>query len=163
MPTYRYVCGKTPKKDRCKLSDLPEGFFDTDNKFEIALENNRLTVWSEDGTINSEESIIVQLVSHMMAETPEIKCPACDMKAVKIIGQVQSYFPGNCYLNKVDCKKHIMIDKLNNDDPYGHIRPEGDKEELIKKIKRGSKEPSKNFFPGGKGGLKASVPFRPGS
>ena len=161
MPIYRYVCAK---KERCKLSDLPEDFFEGEGELEYRIDfDERLTKWNEDGLIVPEESTIVQLAHHSMDATPEIKCPGCNGETSRIIGKTQFYFPGNCFLNKEDCRKQMMLHKLKNDDPYGHMRPEGDKEELIKKIKRGSKDPSKNFYPGGSGGLKAPFPHRPGT
>lgn len=164
MPIYRYVCGKS-KPNRCKLSDLPENFFDDDEDLEYAIdfEDDRLIEWTEDGLIDLEKSVIVQLVLHGMDEKREVKCPACGDSAVKIIGRSTFYFPGNCFLNKKDCKRQMMLHKLKTNDPYGHFRPEGDKEELIKKLKRGDKAPAKNFYPGGKGGLKPSSPHQPGS
>ena len=162
MPIYRYVCGK-PRKKRCTLNDLPEDYFNGDIKYSIDFDDDRLISWTEDGQKDGEKSFVVQLVQHGMFEDKDVQCPVCNIKAIKTIGKVISYFPGNCYLNKVDCQKKIMLDKLENDDPYGHMRPEGDKEDLIKRINRGRKDPSKNFFPGGTGGLKASSPHKPGS
>ena len=164
MPIYRYVCGK-PKTERCTLSNLPKGYFDGEGKteHEIDIFKSRLTEWTEDGLIDPEKSVIVQLVFHMMDETKEVKCPACGVDSKRIIGQSTFFFPGDCFLNKADCRRHIAIDKLENDDPYGHIRPEGDKEALIKKFKRGDKAEAKHFFPGGSGGLKASSRHEPGS
>lgn len=164
MPIYRYVCAKD-KSERCKLSDLPEDFFEGDGELahRIDFEDDRLIEWTEDGTIDLERSTIAQLVLHGMDEKPEVKCPACGGEAKRIIGRTTFFFPGNCFLNKTDCKRQMMLHKLRTNDPYAHMRPEGDKEELIKKIKRGDKEPSKNFYPGGKGGLKAPSPHRPGS
>lgn len=162
MPIYRYVCGK-PKDERCTLSNLPEGYFDGDGEIDhrIDFEDDRLIEWTEDGLIDTEKSVIVQLVYHGMTETKEVKCPACGTDAKRIIGRSTFFFPGNCFLNKADCRRQMNLHKLMNDDPYGHMRPEGDKEALIKKIKLGDKAPPKNFYPGGKGGLKAPSPHRP--
>lgn len=164
MPIYRYVCGKS-KTERCTLSDLPEDYFEGEGQLKHAIdfEDDRLIEWTEDGLIDAEKSVIVQLVNHGMNEEQDIKCPACGIDSTRIIGRTTFYFPGNCFLNKVDCKRQMALHKLENNDPYAHIRPEGDKEELIKKIKRGGKEPAKNFYPGGKGGLKAPSPHRPGT
>jgi predicted nucleic acid-binding Zn ribbon protein len=161
MPIYRYVCGKS-REERCTLADLPEGYLEGDIKHSIDIDE-RLTEWNEDGTIDVEKSTIVQLVYHGMTEDKEVNCPSCGIKSVRIIGKVTSYFPGNCFLNKADCKRQMALHKLENDDPYGHMRPEGDKEALVKKLKRGSKAAAKNFYPGGKGGLKSPSQHQPGT
>ena len=162
MPIYRYVCSK---EERCTLANLSEEFFeeDADTGFTIDLEDTRFTELTEDGKIDVEKSVIVQLVSHTMAAKPEVKCPACGADAKRVIGRALFYFPGNCFLNKADCKRQMALHKLKNDDPYGHMRPEGDKEFLIKKLERGNKAPAKNFYPGGKGGLSAPKQHRPGT
>ena len=162
MPIYRYVCAK---EERCKIADLPEEFFeeDADTGFCIDLEDSRFTEVTEDGQIDVAKSVVVQLVNHTMAAKPEVLCPACKGTAKRVIGRAQFYFPGNCFLNKTDCKRQMALHKLKYDDPYGHMRPEGDKEFLMKKIQRGDKAPTKNFYPGGKGGLSAPKQHRPGT
>ena len=160
MTTYRYACGK-PQEERCKLASLPRKFFEgKDIGLEIDLEF-RLMKYDEDGKIDVFTSPIVWYETHGMFEKVDIRCPVCKEKASKLIGNVTHYFPGNCYLNKADCKRQMNIHKLLNDDPYAHMRPEGDKEALLKKLRRGNKAAPQNFFVGGTGGLKESAPHRP--
>lgn len=155
MAIYHYVCDKEPET-RCKLSNLPEEFFDgKDIGISVNLEH-RLIQYTPDDQIDADNSPIVLVVSHGMFEEVSIKCPGCEGNARKIIGDVASYVRGNCYLNKEDCTRQMNIHKLQTDDPYGYMRPAGEKDELIKKLRRGKKAPPKNFYPGGTGGLRPS-------
>ena len=160
MPIYRYACGKA-REERCKLANLPREFFDGED-IGIAVDLEfRLTEYDEDGKIDVFTTPVVWYETHGMFEEVDIKCPVCKEKATKLIGNVIHYFPGNCYLNKEECRRQMNIHKLTHDDPYGYMRPEGDKEQLLKKLKRGNKAPPKSFYLGGSGGLKESAPHRP--
>jgi predicted nucleic acid-binding Zn ribbon protein len=163
MPVYKYVCGKS-REERCKLKDLPEEFFDECKLegYNVEIET-RLTELTEDDQIDVVKTPIVWSVFHMMSDVYEGVCPACGGAPKRTIGDMTFFFPGNCFLNKVDCKRQMALHKLENDDPYGHMRPEGDKEALVAKLKRGGKEAPKNFYPGGKGGLSAPKQHQPGT
>lgn len=161
MPIYRYVCAK---KERCKLSALPKDFWDDEsNILHVDLSDDRYVIIDENGHIDPDKSTIVQLVYHKMSENPNIKCLGCNGDTKRILGKMNFYFPGNCYLNKDDCKRQMLMHRLKENDPYAHIRPEGDKEALLDKLKRGNKAPPLHFYPGGKSGLKPSSPHRPGT
>ena len=139
---YVYSCGK---KERCKIVNLPPEFFE--GKLEdlyVDLES-RLNVLTEDGNIDIEKTPLTWFVSHLMRESPTVRCPVCNNKAKKVIQRVQSYLRGNCYLDIAGCKKDMNIFKLQNDDPYGHMRQPGEKEDLITKLKRGKKAKTQTY------------------
>jgi hypothetical protein len=140
---YRYTCSS---EKRCKIADLPDEFFEGDTKDLETDFGSRLSTIAEDGTIDAEKSPLVWVVVHGMQESPEVLCPVCSSKARKVIQSVHSYFRGNCYLDIAGCKREMNIHKLKNDDPYGHMRQPGEKDDLINKLKRGNKPKPKSFI-----------------
>lgn len=148
MPIYQYTCNK-PIEERCKIANLPEEFFNGDDiGFNVNLEAKSI-VSDEEGNIDADASPLVWLENHGMFENVNITCPVCEGSARKIISVVNSYIKGNCYLDIEGCKKDMNLYKLQNDDPYGHMRPPGEKDELIAKIKRGNKPKPKTYLMGG--------------
>ena len=75
------------------------------------------------------------------------ECPVCDGESRKVIQRTEGYIRGNCYLDTKGCKKDMNLWKLQNDDPYGYMRPPGEKDELIAKIKRNGKPKPKIYGP----------------
>ena len=156
MPLYNYACGK-PREERCKIVNLPKEFFDGEDIGVSVNLRSRLTVYSDD-SIDAEKSPIVWFMRHGMFENADVKCPVCEGKAIKIISDVISYFPGNYFLDIAGCKRQMNLHKLKTNDPYGYMRPEGEKDYLIKKLERGDKTEPKYFYPGGSGGLSHKKP-----
>lgn len=142
---YHYCC---KKKDRCKISELPEELLREESEFELAIRSRSIII-QEDGYI-SPDSPIVWIVCHGIGEQPEVKCPSCDGESRKVIQKTESYLRGNCYLDIKGCKRDMNLYKLQHDDPYGYLRPPGDKDELIKKIQRFGKPKPKIYGPSSK-------------
>lgn len=133
---YVYTCAN---EERCKIADLPQEFFEGKLDDLYVDVDSRLNVYTDDGKIDIQKSPLVWFVSHAMEDDPEIKCPVCDANARKVIQRVTSYFRGNCYLDVEGCKRDMNIYQLQKNDPYGHMRQPGEKDELISKLKRGNK------------------------
>ena len=77
----------------------------------------------------------------MMAEKPELECPECsDSDVVKLISRVSAgYIKGNGFLDIEGRHRDMHLYKLQTDDPYAHIRPEGDKEVTENKLRNAGK------------------------
>lgn len=137
MPLYYYTCDKN-EDERCKLAGLPEEFFEgKDIGVAVVLETPYVTC-DADGQIDSN-SPLVWVENHGMFDNKEIVCPVCKGQTRKMMGAVQSYIKGNCYLDVEGCRRDMNIYKLQKDDPYGHMRQPGEKDDLISRIKRGNK------------------------
>jgi predicted nucleic acid-binding Zn ribbon protein len=148
MPVYHYTCDKK-EEERCKISNLPEEFFEgKDIGIAVNLES-RLNVIDNDGNIDADISPLVWFVNHGMLEEPDIRCPVCEGKTRKVMCAVPSYVRGNCYLDVEGCRRDMNIYKLQNDDPYAYMRQPGEKDEMIAKLKRGNKAKPKYFTTGG--------------
>ena len=134
---YHYSCAA---KDRCKISGLPEEFFEGEMEdLELALDSKSLEI-DEDGAIDLE-SPLIWVVEHPMKETPEVTCPACKGKARRSIQKVGAvYIRGNGYLDKQGCLRDMNLYKLQKQDPYGHMREPGEKDHLINKFKKAGKK-----------------------
>jgi hypothetical protein len=138
---YIYTCDE---EKRCMISDLPKEYFKGEMDIQIDFDS-KFNVKTEDGKIDAEASPLTWVVSHGIQEDPEISCLNCSGKTRKVIRSVNSYFKGNCYLDIASCKREMNIHKLQNDDPYGHMRQPGEKDDLISKLKRGNKAKPQYF------------------
>jgi len=142
---YYYKCDKT---ECCKISGLPEEFFETET-FEKAevVPIHRLTKMTEDGLIDSDNTPLVWVVEHAMGDDPEIKCPICEGEATTIINKAPNwYWKGDCYTNKSDCNRQMNLHKLRTNDPYGYMRQPGEVDEMSHNIKKGKKDKPKHFY-----------------
>lgn len=75
-------------------------------------------------------------VSHSILEEPVIKCPICSKTSKRTMAgcKVTSYIKGNGYLDKAGVRREMNRRTLLESDPYASIRPDGDKEDMLKKI-----------------------------
>ena len=142
---YYYKCKKTDENG-CKLSDLPDEFYEGRMKVEVALDSRSMKK-NEEGRIDPSSSLI-WTVNHPMIECPEIKCPLCGDKATRIIGNsTEFYFRGNKYLDKLGCQRDMNLHKLQRDDPYGYMREPGEKDHLVDKLRKGGRhDPKPQYF-----------------
>lgn len=149
---YYYKCKETTVGDDdktgggCKLSDLPQEFYDGTLKIEIALDS-RSTKTTEDGEVDPS-STLVWTVNHSMSDSPDIICQLCGHKATRIIGKLSEfYFRGDGYLDKVGARRDMDLYKMNKDDPYGYMREPGEKDDLMDRLRRGGKHnPNPQYF-----------------
>ena len=80
-------------------------------------------------------------VFHTMSEEPELECPECsDSDVVKLISRVSARVKGYGWLDVEGRQRDMHLHKLQNDDPYAHIRPEGDKEVTANKLRNAGKQ-----------------------
>jgi len=60
------------------------------------------------------------------------------------------YVRGNGYLDRKGCNIDQQLWKLQNEDPYAHCRPPGDKSDLEHKLKKSTKfNPQRRHYVGG--------------
>ena len=80
-------------------------------------------------------------VQHMMAEKPRLTCPECKSRgASKMMPRiVATYVKGDGFLDVKGRRRDMNLHKLMTDDPYDHIRPEGDKEVVAQKLRNSGK------------------------
>lgn len=88
------------------------------------------------------------LVEHGMTETPEIKCPKCSSNAQRIfIVAPEFYTRGYGYCDKTGARRDMNLYKLVNDDPYGHMRQPGEKDDMANKLRKGGKfNPNRQYI-----------------
>ena len=85
-----------------------------------------------------------------MSEDPEILCPACGTKAIKVIVRTPiAYFRGYGYLDKKGCHRDMNLHKLSTDDPYDYMRQPGEVDHMKDQIRKGGRfDPKpKHFVP----------------
>lgn len=96
------------------------------------------------------KGILVWLEVHGINETPEIKCPVCDGKAVRSshgITVPRGFIRGNCYLNRAEQKRLSDIRVLESGrDPYAHMREKGEVDHL-KNVLAGKVKKRQHFGP----------------
>lgn len=75
-------------------------------------------------------------VSHSIMEDPVIKCPICAVVSSRTLAgcKISGYIKGNGYLDKAGVRREMNRRTLIEADPYASIRPDGDKEDMLKKI-----------------------------
>lgn len=80
-------------------------------------------------------------VHHGMSEEPKLECPECSKSdIVKLVSRIAfTYVKGNGFLDVEGRRRDMHLYKLQNDDPYGHMRPPGDKEVIEQKLKNAGK------------------------
>lgn len=83
---------------------------------------------------------------------PKQQCPKCNSwKTTLLISETAgsvAYIKGNGWLDVKGRRRDMNLYKLQNDDPYGHMRQPGEKDELAAKIRKGGKHnpKPKNFY-----------------
>ena len=84
-----------------------------------------------------EEPLVWEVV-HGMSEKPDVKCPVCGSKASKsMMGHKGNFhFKGDFLKNTQECKHLANIHKLENDDPYAHMREPGEADDKVTQIKK---------------------------
>jgi predicted nucleic acid-binding Zn ribbon protein len=132
MPTYHYACD-----NGCTFQDAVKKRDEINKKrkdFTVIMVNSERLVWEE---------------KHRMSETPKIKCPVCGKKANRTIEGIKAplfYFPGNCYLNKDECRRRMDLHKLETgQDPYAYMRQPGEVDQIKKELKNPKKSKPKYF------------------
>lgn len=101
---------------------------------------------------STDNQHLVFEVIHGMDEKPVVRCPKCKKSKTEktCIGtNVTFYTRGNGWLDVKGRRRDMHLYKLVNDDPYKHIRPPGEKEELASKLRRGGRfnsNPNKPMF-----------------
>ena len=132
MPRYNYICNRCVKAEEKKLDrELRE----------------------------EESSAFVFEVSHGFEPTAEelklTRCPLCGSRNTKITlidTDISFRVRGGDWRefrkkNADALQRDMALHQLQNNDPYGYMRPAGDKEELIDKLRKGSrKQPKRQYF-----------------
>ena len=89
---------------------------------------------------NMLDELFTWEVSHSIMENPTINCLLCGEVAHHTMAgvQVMTYTKGNGFLDKAGVRREMDLHTLRTNDPYAHMRPDGDREDLEKRInKRG--------------------------
>jgi len=122
MARYNYACGTCTLQDALD-KDLEGPFYISD--IEKKPDKLRL-IWEE---------------KHGMMEDPEISCPICGTLCKKTMAGTwnHSLGCGDGYLDSSGTHRVMNLHKLMNDDPYGHMRQPGEKEDLAQKLRNGGK------------------------
>lgn len=104
-----------------------------------------LEIFVAAGVDDYKDEPFVWEVSHPISEDPVIKCPICDKKSCKtFVGcKVTGYVKGNGYLDKAGVRREMNRRTLLEADPYASIRPDGDKDEMLKKIAKSGQQAMK--------------------
>lgn len=137
---YPYQCAKEAP---CKAKDLkPEKAHPTLRpEEEICIEKH-------------PQGVLVWLEAHGMNDTPEIKCPVCDGKAMRSTHGLTpplGHIRGQCYLNKADQRRQMDLRTLEaGQDPYAHMRESGEVDHLKKQL-QGKVKKKQYFGPSGTG------------
>ena len=80
---------------------------------------------------------------HGMNEKPKVKCPKCGgLDTEQCFSGFEPptfYIHGQGYLDVKGRRRDMHLHKLMNDDPYGHMRQPGEKEELAASLRKGGK------------------------
>lgn len=120
MPRYNYLC------ETCKVDDYLKSPVDG------------LSIFVDPDAKDFHTEPFVWEEIHDMVQQPAIKCPICGLAAEKTFYGVRVNFmiPGNFALNTLECKTLANIDRLENNDPYAHMRESGEKEEKITKFRK---------------------------
>jgi len=131
MPWYNYLC------ETCTLSDAVEeveedGVLHLETKIEKKVQID----FRKDGA-----QPLVWEERHSIFDDPEISCPCCGVVCKKtMIGvEVVSYVRGDGYLDKQGCTRDMNLYKLMKEDPYGHMRQAGEKDDLAQKLRNAGK------------------------
>lgn len=130
MPLYNYECCDCQDKLHKKL-----------------LEHKRQP------TIDEYESLVLFETKHKMRPTAEelaaaCICPRCNStNCVKTMygSNVIGYVRGNGYLDVVGAKRDMNIHTLTYDDPYAHMRQDGEVDDMKHKIKRAGRHDPKRI------------------
>lgn len=105
---------------------------------------------------DEEQTVLLFEASHSMFPTTEelkqeTQCPLCEGYNTKItlLETTQSTFiRGGDWRefkkkNAGALQRDMALHQLQNNDPYGYMRPAGEKAELVDRLRAGSKKPSK--------------------
>lgn len=90
-----------------------------------------------------------------MNEKPKVKCPKCNKTNTEVcfLGYDAPSFHvrGYGYLDVKGRRRDMNLYKLVNDDPYGHMREPGEKDDLATSLRKGGKHnpKTKRFFVSG--------------
>jgi len=83
-------------------------------------------------------------VSMLMSEYDEvseiIKCPECGAKCHRMIAgeKKHGYIKGNCYLDGAGARRDMNKFTLQENDPYGYMRQDGEVDDMVKRIEKAS-------------------------
>lgn len=90
---------------------------------------------------STDKEWIIFEVEHGMSEEPEILCPKCKHKCEKAFLEQSniSWTRGYGWLDKRGRKRDMNLHKLENNDPYGHMRESGEAEDLAKRLRNGGR------------------------
>ena len=132
MPRYNYICDDCVKTAEKKLKreldeeELGAFVFEVSHGFEPTAKELKLT-----------------------------KCPFCGSRKTKttLIGSDITFrVRGGDWRefrkkNAAALQRDMALHQLQNDDPYGYMRPAGDKEELVDKLRKGGrKQTNRQYF-----------------
>jgi hypothetical protein len=129
MPLYNYIC------DDC-----------------VAISEKKL---NRETTDEEKEAFVFEVFHTIKGSAKEIakvtKCPLCSGHNTKrtLIGSNQSFriLGGDWHefkkKNAAALQRDMALHQLQNNDPYGYMRPAGDKADLIDKLRAGSKKKTK--------------------
>lgn len=132
MPTYHYR-----SEPAIKLKDVD---VDKLKGYELFIENPD----------DFGDSRLIWIVTHSMFGATEVKCPITGQPAIKtILGcEPTFYFKGEGLVrDKAGAYRDMNLHRLQQDDPYGHMRERGEKDDLIHRLKNGGKfNPKTQYF-----------------
>lgn len=77
-----------------------------------------------------------------------VKCPVCSSSCSRMMAgeRKHGYIRGNCYLDSTGARRDMNKFTLQNDDPYDHMRQNGEVDDMITRIeKAGKKENSPEY------------------
>jgi len=119
---------------RCKLDRL---LGVEEPRVEVTVDAKLMIDWEKGG-----DQTLVWEETHSMFDDPKISCPICDATCQKtMIGvQVHGYVRGDGYLDKQGATRDMNLYKLLKDDPYGHMRQPGEKEDLAQRLRNAGKK-----------------------
>jgi hypothetical protein len=132
MPRYNYECPKCKMWDYIKNDSIPlqeEVFVEP----EVDDIGDAPFIWEVSYPMGYDKA------TKTFADPPVIRCPICDSVSVHTMAGTRigaAYTRGNGFLDKAGVRREMNLHTLKANDPYAHIRPEGDKEEMIKKIEK---------------------------
>lgn len=84
-------------------------------------------------------------VSMLMSDYDEhsliIKCPQCGSGCHRVLAgeKKHGYIRGNCYLDAEGARRDMNKFTLQNDDPYGYMRQEGEVVDMINRLEQAAK------------------------
>ena len=119
---YHYIC-----PDKLLLKDIDQ------------TKISGMTIYLESEDV--DKCRLIWVVKHGMFEKPEVLCPITNKPAIRIIVDCPTFYTkGNGLVNDVaGARRDMNLYRLQQEDPYAHMRERGEKDDLIHRLKNGGK------------------------